>query len=199
MPMLTAVQGPQSLVGSSALTYSNHPIWASYCDLRRFCDETKALSLFRQTIGGNGASALYFDDMRRQYHTYTRLILLALMLAVGSVQAHASYFCSMMDTVLHDDCCCADADIDEMAPMGDSDPCCEKSIELGIDSTSDQMQTSIKPIKFESDVDPPDAFVFIASLVLASQDIPSLSNANDARPLHNTGCATYLITQRLRI
>ena len=105
-------------------------------------------------IGRKGSWALYFDDMLRRNKTFTRSMLLALMLVLGSVQTHASYFCSMMDTVIHDDCCCADADIDDMAFM-DGEPCCEKSVELGIDTVSDQDQSSVKPIKFESDVDPP--------------------------------------------
>ena len=125
-------------------------------------------------------------------------MLLALMLVLGSVQAHASYFCVMMDTVIHDDCCCADSDIDDMAFM-DGEPCCEKSVELGVDTNSDHAQSSIKPIKFESDVDPP---VTIASTVELSPkfpDIASLYAANYDSVFCTTGSATYLITQRLRL
>ena len=87
-------------------------------------------------IGRKGSSALYLEDMLRQNKTFTRSMLLALMLVIGSVQAHASYFCSMMDTVIHNDCCCADSEIDEMV-LTDREPCCEKSVELGIDAVSD--------------------------------------------------------------
>ena len=52
--------------------------------------------------------------MPRRNKTLTRYLLPALMLVVASVQADASYFCSMMDTVILDDCCCTDADFDEM-------------------------------------------------------------------------------------
>jgi hypothetical protein len=136
--------------------------------------------------------------MLRRHKTFTRSMLLALMLVLGSVQAHATYFCSMMDTVIHDDCCCADADIDDMVFM-DGEPCCEKSVELGVDTTSDQAQSSIKPIKFESDVDPP---VTIASAVELSPkfpDIASLYAANYDAVFYTSGSATYLITRRLRL
>ena len=125
-------------------------------------------------------------------------MLLALMLVLGSVQVHASYFCSMMDTVILDDCCCTDADFDEMT-FTDSERCCEKSVDLLIDTATDQAQPTTKPIKFESDVDPPDEFVFVASLSLASLDISSVSSAKFVQTLPATGSSTYLITQRLRI
>ena len=125
-------------------------------------------------------------------------MLLALMLVLGSVQGHASYFCSMMDTVIHDDCCCADSGIDDMAFM-DSDRCCEKSVELGIDATSDQVQTSIKLIKFESDVDPPATISSAVELSLQLPDSASISGVNHNAISHTAGSTTYLITQRLRL
>ncbi len=136
--------------------------------------------------------------MIRRNKTVTRYLLPALMLVVASVQADASYYCSMMDTVILDNCCCTDADFDEMT-FTDSERCCEKSVDLLIDSATDQAQPTTKPIKFESDVDPPDGFVFIASLSLASLDISTVSSAEFVQSLPTTGSATYLITQRLRI
>ena len=125
-------------------------------------------------------------------------MLLALMLVLGSVQAHASYFCSMMDTVIHDGCCCADSDIDDMA-FTDSEPCCEKSVDLGIDAFSDQVQTSIKPIKFESDVDPPVTSTSAVELAPQFSDCASMSGVNYNEISYAAGNTTYLITQRLRI
>ncbi len=125
-------------------------------------------------------------------------MLLALMLVLGSVQAHASYFCSMMDTVIHDDCCCADSDIDDMAFM-DGKPCCEKSVELGIDTTSDEAQTSIKPVKFESDVDPPTADLAGIDYSIECRRVVANLSFDQAETLHSAGSITYLITQRLRI
>ena len=125
-------------------------------------------------------------------------MLLALMLVLGSVQAHASYFCSMMDTVIHDGCCCADSNIDDMAFM-DSEPCCEKSVDLGIDATSDQVQTSIKPIKFESDVDPPTADYGAIEYSFELFHVAALSYLGRPETIHSAGSTTYLITQRLRL
>jgi hypothetical protein len=125
-------------------------------------------------------------------------MLLALMLVLGSVQAHASYFCSMMDTVIHDGCCCADSDIDDMA-FTDSEPCCEKSVDLGIDTASDQVQTSIKPIKFESDVDPPVAILPAVELAPHFLDSASISGFDHDGISCAAGSTTYLITQRLRL
>ncbi len=129
---------------------------------------------------------------------FTRSMLLALMLVLGSVQAHASYFCSMMDTVIHDGCCCADSDIDDMA-FTDSEPCCEKLVELGVDAASDQVQTSIKPIKFESDVDPPAADFCAIGHSFELRHVIAISYLGQAKAIHSAGSTTYLITQRLRL
>ena len=120
------------------------------------------------------------------------------MLVVGSIQAHVSYMCGMMDIVIHDDCCCADSEVDDMA-LTDSEPCCDKVVELGIDATSDQSQTSIKSIKFESDVDPPEAFASAIEHSLPSPGTISMSGASQPETFQTAGSATYLITQRLRI
>ena len=149
-------------------------------------------------IGRKGSSALYSDDMLRRNKTFTRSMLLALMLVVGSVQAHASYFCSMMDTVIHDGCCCADSDIDDMA-FTDSEPCCEKLVELGVDAASDQVQTSIKPIKFESDVDPPTADFCAIDYSFEICHVVAISYLGQADAIQSAGSTIYLITQRLRI
>jgi hypothetical protein len=104
----------------------------------------------------------------------------------------------MMEAVVHVDCCCADSDIDD-ALLTDSEPCCEKSVELVIDITTDQAQTAAKPIKFESDSDPPDAAV--ASLESSVQPLvtASLSGVDHTWIFPTAKVATYLITQRLRI
>ena len=125
-------------------------------------------------------------------------MLLALMLVIGSVQAHASYFCSMMDTVIHDGCCCADFEYDD-TQITDSEPCCEKTVELGVDTNSDQAQSTSKPIKFESDVDPPTAAFCAFDYSLQLQDAMEISCVDQAKSFQSAGSATYLITQRLRI
>ena len=137
--------------------------------------------------------------MPRPSKQFVRAVLIGLMLAVGSVQAQVSYFCDMMDEVIHDDCCCVDAGIDDMMVADSGEPCCEKSVSLTVDVANDQVQLQKKPIKFESDVDPPD---LITSAVEYSPQVTnraSLSNVKHSANIHTAGSATYLITQRLRI
>lgn len=125
-------------------------------------------------------------------------VLIGLMLIVGSVQAQVTYFCGMLDTVIHDVCCCADSDVDEMV-SAELEPCCEKSVGLIVETATDHGQPTTKPAKFESDVDPPHAVA--PALVLFSQDLrasPARGTGHGDSRQH-TGRTTYLITQRLRI
>ncbi len=149
-------------------------------------------------LGKPGAKGLYFYQMPQRNIQFVRAVLIGLMLIVGSVQAQVSFFCGMMDTVIHDDCCCADTDVDEMM-VTDVEPCCEKSVELGIDATSDQAQTSIKPIQFESDVDPPATITSAVEVSPQFLDHASIFGVNHTGISHTAGSSTYLITQRLRI
>ncbi|MCH8160143.1 MAG: hypothetical protein IIA08_09740 [Proteobacteria bacterium] len=136
--------------------------------------------------------------MLRPNKHIVRSVLIGLILIVGSVQAHVSYYCEMMEAVVYVDCCCADSDIDE-ALLINSEPCCEKSVELVIEIATDQAQTAAKPIKFESNSDPPDAAV--ASLESSVQPLvtASLSGVDHTWISPTAKVATYLITQRLRI
>jgi len=120
------------------------------------------------------------------------------MLIVGSVQAHVSYYCEMMEAVVHVDCCCADSDIDN-GLLIDNEPCCEKSVELVIDNATDQAQNPIRLIKFESDSDPPDAaMAFFESSVRPFVTAP-LSGVNHTWISPTAKIAIYRITHRLRI
>ena len=121
------------------------------------------------------------------------------MLIVGSVQAQVSYYCGMMDAVIYDDCCCTDVGVDDMMVADSDGPCCEKSVELTIDAATDQVQSQTKPIKFESDVDPPDIFTSVVEYLPQTTYRASLSNVMRTAKSHIAGSATYLITQRLRI
>ncbi len=128
-----------------------------------------------------------------------RAVLIGLMLIVGSVQADVSYLCGMMDTVIHDDCCCADAGMDDMMVANSDQPCCEKSVALSIDVATDQAQSQVKPIKFESDVDPPDIITFAVEYSPQIMNRASISSVRRTSILLTSGSATYLLTQRLRI
>ena len=146
----------------------------------------------------SGDVSVYFDQMPRPNKQIVRSVLIGLILIVGSVQAHVSYYCEMMDSVVHVDCCCADSDIDD-GLLTDNEPCCEKSVALVIDNASDQAQTTAKPIKFESGGDPPD--VAAVSLEPSAQPLgnASVSAVNHTWISPTAKVATYLITQRLRI
>ena len=141
---------------------------------------------------------LYFVKMFRRNKVLAHSILLALMLVVGSVQAHVSYMCGMMDLVIHDDCCCADSEVDDMA-LTDSEPCCDKVVELGIDVAFDQAQTSVKLFKFDSNVDPPTADFCAIDCSFEVCHVVAISYLGQAENIHSAGSTTYLITQRLRI
>jgi len=117
---------------------------------------------------------------------------------VGSVQAHVSYYCEMMEAVVHVDCCCADSGVDD-ALLTDSEPCCEKSLELIIDIATDQAQTTAKPIKFESDGDPPETAAVFLEPSAQPLGNASVSGVDHTWIYPTAKVATYLITQRLRI
>jgi hypothetical protein len=127
-----------------------------------------------------------------------RAILLGLMLIVGSVQADVSYFCGMMNTAMHDDCCCADADVDHMM-LGDNQPCCEKSVDLLVDTITGQVPAAAQLTKFESDADPPDVFDFVLSTTSLFPVISVAFRSNSEQFLRADGSAIYLTTLRLRI
>ena len=136
--------------------------------------------------------------MLRPNKQLVRTVLIGLMLVVGSVQAQVSYSCGMMDMVIHDDCCCADFEYDD-TQITDSERCCDKTVELGVDTNSDQAQSTTKPIKFDSDVDPPTAAFCAFYYSLQLQDAAEISCVDQAKTIHSAGSATYLNTQRLRI
>jgi hypothetical protein len=126
-------------------------------------------------------------------------VLIGLILIVGSVQAQVSYYCGMMDAVIYDDCCCTDVGVDDMMVADSDGPCCEKSVELTIDAATDQVQSQTKPIKFESDVDPPDIILSVVEHAPLIMNRALSCNDKRAAIPHTAGSATYLITQRLRI
>lgn len=103
-----------------------------------------------------------------------------------------------MQTVIHGDCCCADSDVDELMST-DREPCCDKSVDLVIDTATDYAQPTTKPIKFESDVDPPNAMALAIELSLQYLDTAAAPGVNHTNITFTVGSAIYLNTQRLRI
>jgi hypothetical protein len=149
-------------------------------------------------FGLPGATVVYFEPMLRPKVKFVRAVLVGLMLIVGSVRADVSYYCDMMNAVMHDDCCSMGADVDQMM-VNDGEPCCETSVDLVIDTAADQVPTTPKPIKFESDVDPPDASVSIFSLASLRPDKTAVSGVGAEATIRVNGSSIYLTTQRLRI
>ena len=131
--------------------------------------------------------------------------LLLLIMAVGPLQAQSVLACAMMDTVVRHDCCCDDHKTDNHCTDPDCestfetahDPCCERSVEVGIDQESAQNIPLVKLT--ESGVDPPQSLV--SSLDAQCPIHPRLIHG-DYRYLPvagQSGSETYLVTQRLRI
>jgi hypothetical protein len=136
--------------------------------------------------------------MRPSKHT-VRAILLGLMLIVGSVQADVTYFCGMMTTAMHDDdCCCADADVDHML-LDDNQSCCEKSVDLLVDTIAGQVPAAAQATKFESDADPPDVIDFVFSITSLFPVSSVAFRISSEEFLRVDGSAIYLTTLRLRI
>lgn len=134
-------------------------------------------------------------------------MLLLLILVVGPLQAQSVFACSMMDTVMHGDCCCvghkSDQDCIEADCEGAVDasasPCCERSVEISVDDEARQDTPIVTAVEVRSDVDPPPAI--IASI---NEFVPRRLTAAgrvDYSPhiVCHSGSDTYLITQRLRI
>lgn len=133
--------------------------------------------------------------------------LLLLILAIGPLQAQSVFACAMMDTVVHDDCCCDGHTTDDrcMNPhcdpafeAGDA-PCCEQAIEVGIDQEAGKNTPPVKSTEVRSGLDPPQALVssfdglFPSPPRLVDGVFRSLPAAGQS------GSETYLVTQRLRI
>lgn len=141
--------------------------------------------------------SLYSDEMIRPSKHTVRAILLGLMLIVGSVQADVTYFCGMMNTAMHD-CCCADAEVDHMM-LDDTEPCCEKSVDLLVDTINGQVPAATQATKFESDADPPDVSDFVFSITSLFPATSVVFRSSSEEFLRVDGSAIYLTTLRLRI
>lgn len=134
--------------------------------------------------------------MKRRKPSFARALLL-LVVAVGPLQAQSIFACGMMDTIVHDECCCGEHDSAELA-SGES-PCCEHSVEIGVDQEATQDASVAKPAKIDSDADPPRLPVFSSEILFAPEPLrapPDFVTAPAAPPAASD---TYLTTQRLRI
>jgi hypothetical protein len=131
--------------------------------------------------------------------------LLLLLLAIGPLQAQAVFACAMMDTVVQDECCCEHHEVAEGcadhycdSTSGSAQPCCERSVELGVDEDAADAAT-VKPTEVRSDADPPPALLSVPEAITDS--IPSAAPGAYSRcpPSDESGSDLWLVTQRLRI
>ncbi len=136
-----------------------------------------------------------------------RTVLTLLVLVIGPLQAQSVFACSMMDEVMHGECCCVghktdkdciDADCEGAAQSGAS-PCCERSVQITIDEEARADTPIVKPIEVRSDVDPPPALIASSSLIALPSLTAVLCPVQTIPREPHSRSDTYLITQRLRI
>jgi hypothetical protein len=132
--------------------------------------------------------------------------LLLLVLAVGPLQAQTVFACAMMDTVMHDECCCDDHKTDDDCAVSKCDslessevPCCERSVEVSVDQEAGQHAPLVKPPDIRSDVDPPPGLVTSFDALFPPQPFLAPRDFHFPTVAAQSGSDTYLVTQRLRI
>lgn len=152
--------------------------------------------------------------MKARRHLTTRLVIIALLLAAGPLKATAAFACEMMETVVHDVCCCQVAGVSrgndggeqagDAAAQAMSEPCCERSMSVGVDVSALKAASASKPAGKTPlswfDVDLPNVGLIDSmagtpvALPSANTTVPAvttLAYANDSR--------LWLTTRRLRI
>lgn len=136
-----------------------------------------------------------------------RAFLLLCLLAIGPLQAQVVFACGMMDTVIHDTCCCDDGHAEEgclnsacdSTPESRQLPCCERSVTINVDQEVQQKSPLLKPPDRPSDIDPPAALVSSAD-TFSFPVRPATSRHDQARTADVLSESdTYLLTRRLRI
>jgi hypothetical protein len=130
--------------------------------------------------------------------------LLLLTVALGPLQAQAAFACAMMDTVVHDECCCGDhqpvdgcTDHDCDSKLDSATSCCQGSIELGLDEDGAGEPAMVKPP--ESDADPPAALLVSSEVLFVPHLSPVPDEFSHRTPASASGSDTWLVTRRLRI
>lgn len=142
--------------------------------------------------------------MKRRKQLYWISALLALLLTAGPLQARVMYLCTVMDTVVHDQCSCsdhdecADSDCSDLLYPGDAS-CCDRTIMVTADGDVLHSVPGSHRSGIQSDVDPPAAVFTVTSQFSAPYNFsPALVVPHSASSALS-GPNTYLVTQRLRI
>lgn len=152
------------------------------------------------------AARYYYRPVNHRRPSGLRALLL-LLLAAGPLQAQATYACAMMDTVVHDACCCEGPKVEDDCGNPGCDatlesgegPCCERSVEVTVDQESGQDALTAKPTEVRSDVDPPPALVCSPDALFPPRPFPTRAFADRLAGTGQSGSDTWLLTQRLRI
>lgn len=145
--------------------------------------------------------------VRSRKSSSLRTLLLLCLLAVGPLQAQVAYACAMMDTVVHDECCCDDSasKADGLraergtGAEGKRTPCCEVSVEITVDQETRQHTPTFKPPDQRHDFDLPPALVTTFNRPFLWSQRPTSYAHNFVRRLPDGGSDTWLLTRRLRI
>ncbi len=137
--------------------------------------------------------------MRRLRKQRVRPRLFVVVLVLGPLNAQTVFACMMMGGIEFDTCCC-----DDHAPaILDSDDgdesCCETSVELRIEQSSEQKNPITKPVEVRSDVDPPPAILVAHTIDPRPERAFTTAYRTRIWLSHNPGSQTYLTTLRLRI
>ncbi|MEX2496365.1 MAG: hypothetical protein WD448_09765 [Woeseia sp.] len=137
---------------------------------------------------------------------FSFLKVLQLVLVLAPLQAQAVFACAMMDTVVQQDCCC-----DSQMPGGDcrepgcdsaleagEGPCCEQSVEVGIDQEARDDTLVLKPDLFSA-TDPPYALISLFDGFFPPVPLPVQATSSPPPVPGLSGSDIWLTTQRLRI
>jgi hypothetical protein len=133
-------------------------------------------------------------------HSYSRGLLLLLMLSGLLLQAQSVFACSMMDLMGHSQECCCKVPLEAVTPASteiEPAPCCEFSLELSLN----ELDFGSSPLSFSAQPDhslPDSGGAYYWADGTAQPDIsvvPAFHRSN----LANAGRHTYLATLRLRI
>ena len=142
--------------------------------------------------------------MQRHTRPLIRPLLLVAMLVLGSLHAQTLFACDMMDTIVHDTCCCDEHERCVRSDCGavlenERDPCCEASVGLSIEHASDQTDPLNGPSKVRFDLDPAPPVLATSGVDAHPYRIVTVYYPRAARRDRPPGSQIYLVTQRLRI
>lgn len=136
--------------------------------------------------------------MNRRTSTSLRALLL-LLLAAGPLQAQTIFACAMMDTVVHDGCCCDEHGGDELVPDSDHRPCCERSFRVTLDEDTRHGAVTGKAVDVRPDADPPQVPLESLDALFSPPPAPGHGSQHRSPAAGGAGSGTWLITGRLRI